>query len=384
MAALTIFLHQLAATGVARNAIAIAHHMNAAGWRVALVTVKPGGDLAEQAHGLDHVVLGGPHLPRKLELLRAVPALRHEIERLAPDVLLSAGNHAHLAALTAMQSLPAGTRPATVYRISNDLAHNAATGDPLSALSIRRLIAHRVVRDATRLVLVSPHLAADPLLTKALVSGKAQIIANGVDVDHVRARADEPCLHPWGGEAIPIVLGVGRLARQKNFASLVEAFAQARAQRPLRLIHVGGGAPAECERLQELATKLGVAADVAFVPRTSNPFPYFRAASVLALPSVWEGSANVLLEALACDLPLVASRLAGNAAEVLGHGRYGVLVDPYDPAEMARAILTQTDPASVVRPAGRAAAYDRSRALGDYQALFEELACFATERTASR
>lgn len=367
---LAIFLHKLAATGVARNALAIAEHMRGLGWRVVLITVRPGGQLAELADGIEHVVLGGFSLPRKLELLGAAAMLRREIDALSPDVILSAGNHAHLAMLVAMNG---NTSVATVYRMSNDLTHGARATDLLTTFNPRRLITQRIVRDATRLVLVSPHLAEDPLFSSSLRIGKAEVVANGVDVAMVRRRAHERCDHPWASETIPIVLAVGRLDRQKNLSTLVEAFALARSVRKLRLMIVGSDKPRARKKLQKQASRLGVLEDIAFVGQVANPFPFFRAAAVLALPSKWEGCSNVLLEALACGLPVLASKTAGNARAILEEGRFGVLVNPLDATEMSRGLLTQLDPGTRVLPGERAAQYDRAGALAKYQRLFEDM-----------
>lgn len=347
--------------------------MRDAGWRVVIVTVRPGGELAELADGIEHVVLGGSGLPRKLELLGAVGALRRTIEALTPDVIMSAGNHGHRAMLAAMKG---NKGIATVYRISNDLTHGAKASNPLTRINPRRLIAQRIMRDATRVVLVSPHLAEDPLLASGLRSGKASVIANGVDVAMAKRRASELCDHPWATETVPIVLAVGRLDRQKNLHTLVEAFGAARAERKLRLMIVGSEKPRARAKLQKLAAKLGVAQDVAFVGQVANPFPYFRVASVLALPSRWEGCSNVLLEALACELPVVASRTAGNAKSILHDGQFGVLVDPLDAAAMSKALLAQIDPRTQILPETCALKYERAHALKQYQILFEELARF--------
>lgn len=347
--------------------------MRDAGWRVVIVTVRPGGELAELADGIEHVVLGGSGLPRKLELLGAVGALRRKIEALAPDVIMSAGNHGHRAMLAAMKG---NKGIATVYRISNDLIHGAKASNLLTRINPRRLIAQRIMRDATRVVLVSPHLAEDPLLASGLRSGKASVIANGVDVAMAKRRASELCDHPWATETVPIVLAVGRLDRQKNLHTLVEAFAAARAERKLRLMIVGSEKPRARAKLQKLAAKLDVAQDVAFVGQVANPFPYFRVASVLALPSKWEGCSNVLLEALACELPVVASRTAGNAKNILHDGQFGVLVDPLDAAAMSKALLAQIDPRTQILPETCALKYERAHALKQYQILFEELAGF--------
>ncbi|MEW9854689.1 glycosyltransferase [Novosphingobium sp. M1R2S20] len=368
MARLVVFLHQLVATGVARNAIAIARHMHAAGWDTSLVTVRDGGELAGAAPEVRHVALGGRARSRRHDLALSIPRLRETLRQLAPDIVLSAGNHAHFALLAAACG---SARYRRIYRFSNDLAHAATPGSLRSRLSSRRLTARLVARDADAIVLVSPDLANDRILKPHVQTGKARIIPNGVDVEVVRLRAAVPC-DGLEGAAVPIVLGVGRLVRQKNFARLIEAFALARAERPLSLAIVGGGKRRARAALEEHAAKLGVARDVNFVGRVSNPFPFFRAASVVVIPSLWEGSPNVLLEALACGTPLVASRTAGNAASLLDEGRFGVLIDPYDVSAMAQAILAQLDPSSAILPGDRAFEFDRSLTLLAYQALFEE------------
>jgi len=262
-------------------------------------------------------------------------------------------------------------RSRTVYRFSNDLAH---TGGGLRALvSRRRAVARVVARRAARLVLVSDNLAADPLLAPYVAGGKARVIANGVDVSAVRARALEPSDHPWLAEDVPIVLGVGRLVRQKNFGVLVDAFARARRNKSMRLILVGAGKPEVRAALEAQVQGLGIADHVSFVGQVANPYPYFHAASVMAIPSLWEGSPNVLLEALASGTPVVASRTAGNAAAILGEGRYGVLADPRDARAFAQGILAQLDPATRIEPGTRAEAFDRSVAMETYRSLFEEL-----------
>ena len=89
----------------------------------------------------------------------------------------------------------------------------------------------------------------------------------------------------------------------------------------------------------------------------ANPFPLVAGALVYVLPSLWEGASNSLLEALACGVPVVASRTAGNAPDVLGEGAFGALADPTDAADLARAIATQLDPESRIAPRDRADAF---------------------------
>ena len=94
------------------------------------------------------------------------------------------------------------------------------------------------------------------------------------------------------------------------------------------------------------------------------------AAATLVLPSLWEGSANVLLEAMACGTPVIASRTAGDAEHVLRSGRHGILVDPRNNGELADALLRQLG-GNPVRPGLRAAELSRNAAMIHYLRLFE-------------
>jgi glycosyltransferase involved in cell wall biosynthesis len=101
-------------------------------------------------------------------------------------------------------------------------------------------------------------------------------ITNSIDLKAAAERAAQPLEHPWfaAGES-PVILGIGRIAPQKNFSLLIKAFAQVRLARPSRLVIIGDGAGAELARLQELAAILGLtSADVWFAGHQSNPLKF--------------------------------------------------------------------------------------------------------------
>jgi glycosyltransferase involved in cell wall biosynthesis len=120
--------------------------------------------------------------------------------------------------------------------------------------------------------------------------------------------------------------------------------------------------------LDDQAAALGISDAVDFMAPVPNPMPFLAGASVLALPSWWEGSSDVLLDGLACGTPIVASRTAGSAQHVLDSGRYGLLVDPGDPEEMAAALLRQIGK-DVLLPGDRALDFSREAALNAYAEL---------------
>lgn len=367
---LQIFVSDLGATGVVRNAIALANEAAASGYQVRLLTCNPDGLLRAQLRPDVTIVRlnegSDAARPRRAQMQRALLAYRKHSRDWAPDIMLSAGNHGHLLSTIAWL----GLRGTKVLRISNDINH----GSPSWLTRVWRAAKFAVIGSlADKLVLVSQAQGKHSFLARQIAVGKADIIANGVDADAVRAAAASPCAHPWRDEPrTPYALAVGRHVKQKNFDVLLRAFAKARAERPLRLMILGEGEPSALDRLRSLASELGVEGDVQFVPATGNPFPYIASASALILPSLWEGSANVLLEAIACGTAVVASRTAGDADHVLGSGKFGLLVDPCDVDQLADAILRQVRPDSV-RPGNRAADFGRAEAMRKYIQLFDDL-----------
>lgn len=347
-----IFMFDFARTGVVINAVRLANALVARGRQVSLLVCRTDG---RSSHAIDPAVnvVAVPRsallvrMPRPLALVSSVLALRRRLRELAPDLLLSAGNHGHMAAMLAATGIP---RLKLALRISNELDH---PGNGAFKRRLRLAMQRRLVSRADRIMLVSSHLAKYPLLAEAVASGKAVSTPNGVDVERVQRLSAEACPHPWLEDGIPVVVAVGRLARHKNFGVLLQAVAHAARERPLRLIILGAGSAEQRQGLQQLARSLGMADDLHLQGEVANPFPYIARASVFALPSLWEGSSNVLLEALACDVPIVAARSAGNAQEVLGYGRFGLLVEPQDVEGMAQALLYQVSPGAC-RPETRA------------------------------
>ncbi len=121
---------------------------------------------------------------------------------------------------------------------------------------------------------------------------------------------------------------------RKGLAYLLEAFGRLKEERA-KLWVVGKGSP---RRYQILAQRLGVGQRVAFLGPAEEVVPFYQAADVLALPTLYDPCSNVVLEALACGCPAVTSA-ANGAAEFVAPGENGaVLADPGDPEGLARAL----------------------------------------------
>ncbi|MGE4322607.1 MAG: glycosyltransferase [Sphingobium sp.] len=357
---ITLFLFDLSLTGVARNGVRLANALSARGHQVELMLCRDDGRAAHiLAPDVTVTILGAAHharLGRPAALAAALPALRAQLRQSRPWAFVSLGNHGHIAALAASLGLPGLRR---IYRISNDPHH---PGDGAVKRALRRLSLTLLARAADRLILVSPHLAETPPFRAA--TGKVVAIPNGVEAAEIRDMANQACPHPWLSDPdTPCILTIGRLSAQKNHETLIRALALTGRQRPVRLIILGQGSDKARTRLMTLAAELGVDRRVALLPPVANPFPYIGHATAFVLPSLWEGASNALLEAVACGVPIIASRTAGNAQDVLGYGRFGLLVDPLDIAALAKAIdwQTGTDPC---RPGARADAFRADVAVG--------------------
>ncbi len=177
-----------------------------------------------------------------------------------------------------------------------------------------------------------------------LLPDQVSVIPNPVIHDGMLEQSRESIEHPWFlDDNSPVIIGVGRLSRQKNFSFLIDAFSRVRQFLDCRLMIIGEGRYQA--RLKRQVQRLGISEHVEFMGFQSNPYAFMARADIFVLSSLWEGSPNVLTEALALGIPSVATDCPSGPKEILDHGRFGFLVEMNDIKGMADAILkTITDP----------------------------------------
>jgi glycosyltransferase involved in cell wall biosynthesis len=157
-------------------------------------------------------------------------------------------------------------------------------------------------------------------------------------------------------------VAAGRLAEVKNYPLLIEAFAIVRRRIPASLFILGQG---DQERaLRALIGERGLGDCVHLVGFRANPWRYMARADVFALTSRYEGFGNVVVEAMACGVPVVATSSAGTE-EIVSPGVDGVLVPSHDAASFAAALetLLADEPRRRSLAAGAKASAERDRAL---------------------
>jgi N-acetyl-alpha-D-glucosaminyl L-malate synthase BshA len=210
-----------------------------------------------------------------------------------------------------------------------------------------------------------------------------EVIPNFLDCEVYR-RTPQPSLR--ARTAAPeqaIVVHASNFRPVKRVHMVFDVFRRIRAARPARLILIGDG-PDRPALEAEIASS-GHAADVSFLGEVHDLVPWPSIADAFLLPSTQESFGLAALEAMACEVPVVVSRVGG-LPEVVADGETGLLSDPDDPAEMAgRTLAMLADPVAA-RRLGRAAAasvrerYSTAAIVPQYEALYQ--ACLAARRDA--
>jgi len=294
-------------------------------------------------------------------------ALRSFIARERPEIVMAFLSY--FSVLTAARAAATGARvvfnlqtPMSAFLTDADYhwrrgwhkkAFSAVTRTGYAAADLIVATSHGVARDLTSAFGIDPQ--------------QIRVLANPVDLDRVRAAAAEPIdervLPP--GDA-PLIVAAGRLAEAKNYPLMIDAFAAVRQHVPARLCILGQG---ELEGdLRALIAARGLSDAVTLAGFQSNPWKYIARAQLFLLTSRYEGFGNVLIEAMACGVPVVATASAGTR-DIVDHQVDGMLVDVHSPTAVAASVI-----AIVESPARRAAMARAARNAADRFAVGHVLA----------
>ncbi|MFP4181867.1 MAG: glycosyltransferase [Thiohalospira sp.] len=265
--------------------------------------------------------------------LVALPAVVRYLRRVRPDALLAAKDRAARVALRARRWAGVATR--VVPRMGMHLSGSLADKSALRRWSRFRPV-RRLYPEADAIVAVAGPVADDLAAIGGIPRERFAVIANPTVTPELEALSREPVEHPWLGAERdrPVIVAVGRLKGQKDFPTLLRAFAAL--QRPARLIILGEGP--DREALERLRDELGLADSVDLPGFTENPYAWMRAADLFVLSSRYEGSPNVLVEAMAVGTPVVATDCPSGPRALLRDGELGPLVPVGDSEALAAAM----------------------------------------------
>jgi len=327
-------LHPLPARGKPRNMLTIAEGLAARGWSVDLVVFKArGGSFPKVPQEVTLHDLGNREDP--VSFFRLVNYIRRE----HPTVILTRSYYAgvialfarHVARVPVRAVVGVGTTLSMLYKDAHSLWGK-----------VFPLLARFLYPRADAIVAISQGVKDDLVRFTGKPLEKVEVIFNPVVTPELFEKAQETVEHPWFGPGkLPVVLGVGRLSPEKDFSTLIRAFALVRRERASRLVILGEGK--ERARLEGLVREFRLQNEVDLPGFVRNPFKYMARSGVFVLCSRWEGLGNALVEAMALGTPCVATDCPGGPREVLAGGKLGWLVPVGDMKGLANAILEALD-----------------------------------------
>jgi glycosyltransferase involved in cell wall biosynthesis len=317
---IALIISALGAGGAERVIIGLANAWAARGWRVTLITFEPPGtcpyyevDARVELRQLGVASAAGPIWRAARQGMRRVGALRHALRTADPEVAISF--LAKINVLTVLATRGLGLPVIVSERNNPERQHFRATWHRLRA----RLygVAYCVVTPSRGV------LASFPQAIRA----RGRVIPNPVDLALPRERTS----------GTRRLVAVGRLVPQKGFDLLLRAFAKIAPEHPdwtLTIFGEGG----QREHLEGLSARLGVAGRVRLPGVTEHPGQWVEAAEVFVLSSRFESFGNVVTEAMAAGLPVIAFDCPWGPGEILRDGEDGLLVPPEDVGALAAAM----------------------------------------------
>lgn len=354
-----MFLHDLRAGGAERVSVNLANAIQQQGHDVDLVLINRLGCSAffDELEPSIRVL----ELPQS-RALTSVIGFRTYLMDERPDLVISALTHINVSALIAC--MMSSYRPRITVVEHGQFSKERAK--PMSAaLRAAYRLAPWLYPLANVIAAVSEGAKRDLASSVGMAPERISVLYNPVVTSNLVKASHVAIDHPWfeDGEP-PVIMAVGVLRPEKNFPLLMRAFDILRQRRRARLVIIGDGP--EKPALMKLAEAHRYAADIALLGFEANPFKYMRRAALLALCSDHEALPSVLIEAMACGTPVVATDCPTGPSEILEGGALGALPRTRDPIGFADALEVSLD----------------SPISSDL--LRKRAACFSAENTARR
>ncbi len=333
---LAVFLAGLANGGVGKMRIHLINEFVRRGLRVHLLLADMESPYLEKVSPEVRIIDTGTS-----HALFGIPRLVAYLRRERPRAILTQRVRVNVLALRAKRLAGVDTR---IFVTANtNITRQLESARPKKRGKQYALLRRYYPRNAG-VIAVSRGVADDLAGILGWSPERVRTAPNPVITPELYRLAEEPVTHPWFGDGgPPVILGVGRLEPQKDFATLLRAFAILQSSHPSRLLILGEGNLRP--QLADLARELGISDRFEMPGFATNPYPSIARADLFVLSSLWEGSPNGLTEALALGTPLVATDCPNGPNEILEGGRYGPLVPTGDPEALAKAMArTLTNP----------------------------------------
>ena len=316
------FVPQLGGGGAEMHLLRLLTHFDRTKFQPLLAVARPGGSYeARLPADIIARCCGWPRVPSStLRMQTSIPALRRLLAAEQPEVIISFLDHTTAASAAALESLP-HPRPLFIAAIQNNLEKTLDHLPQWTRGWLPRAIVSAYSR-ADRIIALSSGVAEGLAQLIPETRSRISVIHNaGYDQQVERLALEQPALPTPKG---PWFLGCGRLTAQKDFSTLIRAFARIRHECAAELWILGEGELRG--KLEREIAALGLGSCVRLPGFVKNPFAFMARASAFVLSSQWEGFGNVVTEAMACGTPVISTDCPHGPREILEDGRWGSLV----------------------------------------------------------
>jgi glycosyltransferase involved in cell wall biosynthesis len=358
---IALFLPFLGGRGANRVMLNLANGFADKGLRVDLVLAEARGEFIDMVVPAVRVIDFASR-----GVLRSLPSFSRYLRRERPRILLTAMDYVNVLSILVRALVAPQTRMFITCHNSllNSVRNSPWLRDRLLPFATRLTYPH-----ADGVIAVSRGVAQTLSSITGIAIGQIKVIHNPVVTPTFAAQAAAVVDHRWFAPGSPpVVLGAGSLTKQKDFETLIRAFAQVHTMMPMRLMILGEGE--ERRNLESLVARLDLQGEVELPGFVENPFAYMARAAVFVLSSRWEGFGLALAEALACGTPVISTDCPSGPAEILEGGNYGALIPVQHPQAMAKAIVD-----ALAREPNRAALKQRGYQFSLERVVAEYLAC---------
>lgn len=330
------FLPSLAGGGAERNIVNLLKNINKKDYLVSLVLAEKEGDFLEKIpEKIEIVCLKTKRKAYFKIFLRLIDYFKKE----NPDIIISAFPHFNIICLLAKKISKAKTKIIitehvgllSLPKISSSFFHGIVSKFLLP------IFVKIFYPKADAIICVSKGVADDlhKIIKKDM---NFVIIYNPIDIKEIEKLSKEKIQHKWFlDKKISSIVMAGRLIAQKDYATAFLSLAIVNKKRDARMVILGRGA--EEKKLKNISEKLGLSEKIAFMGFQKNPYKYISKSSIFVLSSIIEGFGNVIVESMACGVPVVSTNCPFGPDEIIENNKSGILVPVKNPELLADAIL---------------------------------------------
>lgn len=335
------------------------------GVHVSLAVLNANGPArADWPHDLVPLIDLGPQNP-----VKSVFALRKLYDEAKPDLVVTALHQPSSAAILARGL--SRWKPKIVVTLHSNMAQESRDATSRN----RRIMPHvtrRLYPRADGIIAVAKESADAAAATLNMPKERFRVIYNPVVSPLIADRVRE--FEPYGPLAQfegPVLVGVGRLDAQKDFATAIRALQLVKKHTDFRYVIVGEGV--EIDNLKQLAIDLDLKDQILFAGYQKNPYGCMARARLLLMTSRLEGLPTVLIESLAVGTPVIFTDCPSGPREILQPPKYGVCPPVGDVEAIAEAVIEELKKPKIAPPPESWAPYTEEASVNGYISYLSEI-----------